>query len=140
MKIRSYKGDSLHPLIKEKIVEFSESKLPTTIDTIAESYLGAYLYNDNEEIVGGITGHSFWNMLHIDYFWIDENYRGKGTGSELLAAMEDKARSEKCTCITLETFSFEAPVFYEKNNYERFGVIENTPLEGIDYYFYRKYL
>lgn len=140
MNIRNYKGNSLHPLIKEKIESYSSNILPNSIDTLPESYMGSYLYNDDEEIVGGITGHAYWNILHVDYFWVDERYRGNGIGTELLKSMENLAKDELCKYIHLETFSFEAPAFYEKNNYEVFGVIEDAPIEGVSYYFFKKEL
>lgn len=138
MYIKEIYDSELDPFIKEKIIEFSEGKLPSTIDTLSENYLGCYLYDENDKIVGGITAHCYWNIMHIDFFWIDENLRGQGQGSELLKRMEEIGRKEKCVVIHLETFSFEAPNFYKKNGYEQFGKIENVPIDKCDYFFFKK--
>ena len=140
MKIIEEYGNELHPFVKEKIIEFGERKLPSTIDTLSENFVGCYLYDDAEQIVGGITGHSYWNIMHVDFFWIDENLRGEGQGTELLNKMEKLARKEKCKVIHLETFSFQAPKFYEKNGYIQFGKIEDVPVENCDYFFFKKEL
>lgn len=138
MKIIEEYGSKLHPLVKEKIIEFGEANLPTTIDTLSENFVGCYLYDASEKMVGGITGHSYWNIMHVDFFWIDESLRGEGQGTILLARMEEMAKKEKCKVIHLETFSFQAPKFYEKNGYTQFGKIENVPVENCDYFFFKK--
>lgn len=30
--------------------------------------------NENEEIVGGITGITFWHHVHVDFLWVSEEY------------------------------------------------------------------
>lgn len=140
MYIKQEFDSELSPVIKQKIIEFSEQKLPSTIDTMAENYLGSYLYNDNDELVGGITGHTYWNIMHVDFFWIDDSVRGEGLGTQLLKSMEEIARTEKCKVIHLETFSFQAPRFYEKQGYELLGVINNVPVDDCDYFFFKKSL
>jgi len=42
--------------------------------------------------------------------------------------------------IHLETFSFEAPKFYEKNGFETFGKIRDVPVAHCDYFFFKKLL
>lgn len=138
MKIIEEYGNELHPLVKEKIIEFGEAHLPPTIDTVSENFVGCYLYDDQNQMVGGITGHSYWNIMHVDFFWVDESLRGKGQGTVLLHKMEQLAKKEKCKVIHLETFSFQAPKFYAKNGYTQFGKIEHVPVENCDYFFFKK--
>lgn len=136
--VETYNAE-LSPLLKEKIFAYSEANLPPTIDTLAESYLGCYLY-EQAELVGGITGHCYWNIMHVDFFWIDERLRGQGQGSRLLHKMETIAKREKCHVMHLETFSFEAPRFYQKQGFIEFGKLENVPINDCDYYFFKKEL
>ncbi|GAA2902325.1 GNAT family N-acetyltransferase [Enterococcus pseudoavium] len=128
----------MQEVVREKVVEFGNSSLPSSIDTLPEASFGCYLYNDEEKVVGGITAHSFWNIMHIDFFWVDESLRGQGQGKKLLIKMEEIAKREKCNVIHLETFSFEAPRFYAKNGYQEFGKIGDVPVSGCDYFFFKK--
>ncbi|MGB0497250.1 MAG: GNAT family N-acetyltransferase [Rubricella sp.] len=52
-------------------------------------------------------------------FWVDEAERGKGTGAMLLRAAEEEARTRGARLAVLDTFSWQAPGFYEKQGYER---------------------
>lgn len=138
MYIIENNANEMQNVIKEKVIKHSNGSLPPTIDTLPESSFGCYLYNDEDSIVGGITAHSFWNIMHIDFFWVDETLRGQGQGKRLLTGMESIAKRENCKVIHLETFSFEAPKFYEKNGYQQFEIIKNVPVQNCDYFFFKK--
>src|SRR5947199_1941162 len=43
---------------------------------------------DHEAIVGGIVGEVWMTVLFIQFFWIEERFRGKGHGT----ALKDRAR------------------------------------------------
>lgn len=53
--------------------------------------------------------------------------------------MEQAALEKGCTFIYLDTFSFQAPAFYEKHGYEVFGTLDNFS-EGVKQYFLQKRL
>lgn len=76
----------------------------------------------------------FFSGLYIDSLCIDENYRGIGLGSKLLAEIEKTAKDKGCYLIHLDTFDFQAKEFYEKHGYKLFGVLENCPKEHCRYY------
>ncbi len=46
-----------------------------------------------------------------------------------------EAKSNRCTFIKLNTFSFQAPEFYKKLGYKEMVMIENAPLGSNHYYF-----
>jgi ribosomal protein S18 acetylase RimI-like enzyme len=77
--------------------------------------------SDTHEVVGGLLGRTGRGGLHITEFWIAEVYRRQGHGSNLLASAEQRATSRGCRFAYLETFSFNAPAFYERNGYRVFG-------------------
>jgi ribosomal protein S18 acetylase RimI-like enzyme len=97
------------------------------------------LRNDDGEIVGGITGTIVWYHLHIDYLWVDDSLRGEGYGKKLLNHMENTAREHKCRLILLDTFSFQAPDFYQKLGYKVVGIAEDHP-KGYNLYYLEKKL
>lgn len=98
------------------------------------------LRDENENIVGGITGTIFWYNLHIDLLWVDESQRGKGYGKKLLDNIEEFASENNCTIIHLDTFSFQAPNFYQKNGYEVVSVIEEPSTKEYQQYYLIKRL
>lgn len=87
--------------------------------------------------IAGTDSFRMGEMASVDVLWVDEDHRGQGLGSALLAHVEAQARAQGARRLELNTFGFQAPGFYEKLGYRRFGAIE--PAVG-DYghYFYVK--
>lgn len=79
------------------------------------------------KIAGGVKVVSIWDGLLIDWLWVAEDARRKGLGSKLMLAAEDLGRARNCTFAFLNTFSFQAPDFYEKLGYTEFGRLEEFP-------------
>ena len=89
--------------------------------------------------VGGVIGATYWNWLHIDLMWVKEELRGRGYGHRLLTLAEDEARQRGAKNVYLDTFSFQAPRFYQQHGYRLFGQLEDFPL-GHQRYFLIKQL
>ncbi|QJI29415.1 GNAT family N-acetyltransferase [Pseudomonas sp. ADAK18] len=79
------------------------------------------------EILGGITGRTTLGMAFLDLFHLPDALRGSGMGTQLLRAFEDEARTRGCRSAVLYTISFQAPGFYEKNGWVRFGEVPCDP-------------
>ncbi|MFB3305026.1 GNAT family N-acetyltransferase [Pseudomonas sp. AMR01] len=92
-----------------------------------------------QEILGGITGKTTLGMAFLDLFHLPEALRGSGLGSQLLHAFEDEARRRGCANAVLYTLSFQAPGFYEKHGWVRFGEVPCEP-EGSSRVFLSKRL
>jgi GNAT superfamily N-acetyltransferase len=59
--------------------------------------------------------------------WVAQPYRGRGVGSRLLSDAETVAREKRCRGAYLDTFTFQAPKFYEKHGYREFGRLSDFP-------------
>ncbi|MHC6199572.1 GNAT family N-acetyltransferase [Elizabethkingia miricola] len=92
---------------------------------------------DGEEIVGGIIGRSLWGTLEIKRLAVHPDYRHKGIGSKLISAAETEAKKRKCSYLSLNTFSYQAPEFYEKLGFIKVGTEEDFP-RGFSRFFYQK--
>lgn len=125
--------------IRKKVIEHNLSMLPDDVKHPVKN-ISFILRDEGGEILGGITGTIFWYNLHIDFLWVDESLRGKGYGKKLLNHIEKIARENRCQLIQLDTFSFQAPVFYQKNGYEIVGVIEGHPNKENQQYYLKKTL
>lgn len=86
--------------------------------------IAIFVRDDQRQMVAGISGWLWGECLEIDYLWVQEAVRGQGVGKQLVIALEEAAVVRGCRQITLETFSFQAPEFYQKLGYNEFGVID----------------
>ena len=77
--------------------------------------------------LGGLLGLTFWGWLFIDWLWLAPEMRGKGVGAELLLRAEALARERGCTNAYTDTFSFQAPGFWQRNGYAEFGRLDGMP-------------
>lgn len=75
----------------------------------------------NNETIAGLVTRTWWGTLDIQYLWVMEPFRGKGTGRKLMLLAEEEAKKEKCRMATVDTFSCQAPGFYQKLGYSEYG-------------------
>jgi GNAT superfamily N-acetyltransferase len=78
-------------------------------------------------VLGGIMGETGRGWLRIHLFYLPDDLRGAGLGRQVIAAAEAEALARGCTKARLETASFQARGFYEKQGYSVFGDIEGYP-------------
>lgn len=98
----------------------------------------AVLARDGDgRLVAGAVARVNWNWLHVSLLWVDEELRGGGIGALLLATVEDEGRARGCTRAHLDTFSYQARPFYEKQGWRVFATLEDYP-EGHQRFFLRK--
>jgi GNAT superfamily N-acetyltransferase len=83
--------------------------------------------SDTREVLGGLVGRTSLGLCFIDLAFLPDQLRGQDVGSAMLRQAEDEARRRGCRAIVLYTISFQAPGFYEKHGYRRFGTIECHP-------------
>jgi GNAT superfamily N-acetyltransferase len=84
--------------------------------------------DDNSgKIVGGLLGRSSLGLFFLDLFYLPEELRGAGLGSRIIRLAEDEARRRGCTAAFVYTVTFQAPEFYERHGYHRFGEIACPP-------------
>ncbi|MBE6352188.1 MAG: GNAT family N-acetyltransferase [Treponema bryantii] len=84
-------------------------------------------YDENQNVIAGILGGTYWGWLHIDILWVDENFRSKKIGSRLLIAAENEAKKRGCHAVHVDTMSWQAPEFYKKHGYELISELDNIP-------------
>lgn len=141
-------GNSLHmdfnvssedtAFVWEKIREFNRLTGPMLKFPPYEPF-GILARDQNNSIVAGIITRLYLKAMFVEVFWIDEQYRRKGIGSELLNTAENYAKNAGCTFVHLDTFSFQAIGFYKKCGYSVFAVIDDYP-DDIKRYYLKKSL
>ncbi len=84
-------------------------------------------YDREGNVIGGILGGTYWGWMYVDVLWVHENHRRKGIGSKLLQKAEQEAVSRGCHYVHLDTMSWQAPAFYQKQGYEVIGILPDIP-------------
>jgi GNAT superfamily N-acetyltransferase len=99
--------------------------------------ISVFLRNEQRQIIGGAHGWTAYGWLHIRALWLREDQRHKGWGTRVLHATEAEAIKRGCRYSYLETFSFQALGFYQKNGYRIFGELGKVAGDH-RWYFLRK--
>lgn len=136
-------------------IEYNEGKLDETICRLINTGFTKYdkafglstnykefsfLAKENGEISGVITGKCLHDEVKISDLIITEKFRRKGIGSKLLKYVEKYFIDKNYTSLSLTTYDFQAPKFYEKCGFELEFVRENKKNPKLKKYFFVKYL
>ena len=74
--------------IIDRLVEYNLSQVPAEQKVLFDT-LDKKITDDNGKIIAGCVARMYcWDVAYVDTLWVDENYRGKGLGSKLLAKIE----------------------------------------------------
>jgi GNAT superfamily N-acetyltransferase len=104
-----------------------------------DSSFAVFLRGPDGAVIGGVLARAGRGWLRTGTLWVEASLRGQGYGRQLMAAAEAEGRQRGCHSAYLDTFSFQAPVFYEQCGYEVFGTLEAFP-DGHTRFFMRKSL
>ena len=125
-------ADTRHRII-EGLVAFNDERAGSA----SHLQLAVVARRGGDEIVGGLLAHTNWNWLFIAQLWVTDAARGQGIGARLLRAAESEAVRRGCRHAHVDTFSFQARPFYERQGYSVFGELADYPL-GHTRYFLQK--
>ena len=95
--------------------------------------------DEKGRLLGGLILQSYWRESYVELLWLSARARRRGYGHRLMEEAERRARRRGSRLIHLNTYSFQAPGFYEKLGYRRFGGMEDSP-PGASRHFYVKSL
>lgn len=134
MEIKSEVREDDRKAIVDALLAFNASK----IGDDGYEPLAILLRGDDGEVQGGLTAKCYYRWLFIDLLFVPEALRGANLGSDLLARAEQWARERDCVGVWLDTFTFQAPGFYEKQGYSKFATLEHYPDAETQRLFFRK--
>ena len=89
--------------------------------------LGVFV-RERGAVIGGLYGESYGGWLAIRYVFLPASLRGGGLGRQVMTAAEAAARTRGCHSVWLDTYSFQAPGFYQKLGFAEFGRIPVPPV------------
>ncbi len=85
------------------------------------------LREEGGAVIGGLVGRTGWSWLYVENLAVPPALRGGGWGTRLLDAAESEARARGCIGARLDTYTFQARGFYEKQGYRVVGAIPDCP-------------
>lgn len=123
-----------------KLIDGEFNKYAIKNDVKCNYKLFNFVAREDNIVIGIITGHSYYNEVHIEDLIILEEYRGKHIGSKLVKIVENHFRDKGFANINLTTYAFQAPDFYKKCGYQVEFIRENKENPKLEKYFLIKYL
>ncbi|MGQ5291444.1 GNAT family N-acetyltransferase [Pectobacterium actinidiae] len=103
--------------------------------------IGIFHRNSAGIMTGGLIATRKGLWLCIDYLWVGEESRGLKLGSALVKEAEQEAMRLGCRHALVDTFSFQALPFYEKQGYQLQMSLPDFPEEGmLRHYLIKKHM
>jgi GNAT superfamily N-acetyltransferase len=143
------KENNMQLSITEKVTPEEKEELLTGLRSYNGQFLdlatfsgdiGVYVRDEKGIMLGGLIGVRKGDWLNIDFLWVSETVRGSGVGSQLIRTAEEEARRKGCRHALVDTASFQARPFYEKQGYQLQMSLQDYPYEGMQRHYLTKAL
>ena len=119
------RGDEpLADVIENKLLASLRDSLPQAVSENVVLVARA----ENDAVVGGLSAGTSYGWLLIKALWVDDGFRRRGVGRQLVAEAEAAAQSMQCHAVWLDTSNPSARTFYEHLGYTVFGELSNEGL------------
>jgi len=122
-----------------KIIDTEFNKFATKKGVTCNYRPFNFIAKEDNKVVGIITGHSYYNEVHISDLIIFEEYRNKHIGTKLVETVKKYYENKGFENINLTTYNFQAPEFYKKCGFEVEFIRENKENPKLTKYFLVKY-
>ena len=120
--------------LSDGIVAFNLGSIPSLEPNEQEVRFHVLAKDHTGSVVGGLRGACYWNTLHIELLWLSDAVRGTGIGREIIGKAEGFAQQNGCENALVETTSWQAKPFYEKNGYKLMATLEGRPRGHASHY------
>jgi len=128
--------------LNEEQVENIETRLSlfdrNYISYKMNGYIRIGIESDGKLLAGLDACITAFKILYVSTIFVDEDYRRKGIGTQLISEMEKRAAAMGVNIIRLDTFDWQGKEFYEALGYECVGHYENTEDNYAEYFFVKR--
>ena len=107
--------------IERGLYVFEEARLGSP----EHSHFAVFLRDPAGHVQGGVDGHVMWRRLFIKTLWLPETLRGRGLGTQLMAATELEARSRGCLGMWLTALGDHPRRFYLRLGFVTIGELRD---------------
>lgn len=80
-------------------------------------HFSLFLKDQNQQVLGGVSGIVFYGSLYIDSLWINPTIQRQGWGTKLVKEAENLGRELGARFVTVNTMDWEGLPFYQKLGY-----------------------
>ena len=122
-----------------EIIDSEFNKYATKNGVVCNYTPFSFVAKENDEIIGLITGHSYYKEVHIGDLIVYEEYRNKHIGTKLVETVENYFKDKGFENMNLTTYGFQAPEFYKKCGFKVEYIRENKENQKLNKYFLVKY-
>ncbi len=119
-------------LIQKRLEDYDREQTHGELDNPGIE-INLVLKDNKGNVVGGLGVSTMTRVMHLEVFWIAEEYRKLGYGKELVLEAERIGHAKGCITTQTMSFSFQAPGFYQKIGYAVLGIYDGFP-DGITEY------
>ena len=123
-----------------KMIDDEFNKYANKNNVVCDYVSFSFVAKENDNIVGIITGRSYYKEIHISDLIVLEQYRNKKIGSKLIEKVEEYYKNKGFENINLTTYDFQAPKFYQKCGFEIEFMRENRQNPKLTKYFLIKHI
>lgn len=127
LEVTSSPRDADVRALSDGIRHFNHRAVPDLEPETAEVRFFVIARNQAGAVQGGLRATCYWNTLHIELMWVAESGRGQGVGQAVLRRAEAKAAELDCAKAFVETTSWQAKPFYERNGYTHVATLNDRP-------------
>lgn len=121
--------------IESRLSAFDETHITDKMDGCIQIGI-----EENGKLIAGLDACiTAFKILYVSTVFVDEEYRRKGYGTQLMREMERRAVSMGVNTIRLDTFDWQGKAFYEALDYACVGHYDNAD-DGYSEYFFLKRL
>ena len=118
-----------------KMVDVEFEKYSKNNDVVCNYTPFNFVAEEDGKMIGLITGHAYYEEVHIGDLVVLEEYRHKHIGSKLIEAVEKHHQNKGYKNINLTTYGFQALEFYKKCGYKVEYTRENKDNPKLTKYF-----
>lgn len=126
--------ESVRSALSKGIAGFNRHTIPDLEPNKAEIRFHAIATDEAGDLIGGLRGACYWNTLHIELLWLADHARGTGIGRQMIESAEAFAVANDCEKALVETTSWQARPFYERNGYELLATLDGRPRGHASHY------
>ncbi|HDU5650215.1 TPA: GNAT family N-acetyltransferase [Klebsiella aerogenes] len=116
--------------IRQQLTVFNQAH----VDIDAIKTLAVFMHDEQGNKTAGLLAITWGNWMQIQFLWVTEALRGGGLGAKVLQAAEAEAHNRGCRSVFVDTFSFQARGFYERQGYLLQMTLEQMPYHHRQHY------
>ena len=112
--------------ILEKQMEQGLDQYGISHDITVDYKKFSFIFRYEQKVIGILNAFHSYNCIHIEDLWVDNVYRGKGYGKQLIENLVEHFKGKGFDNINCITCDYQAPDFYRKCGFtEEFVRINN---------------